>query len=218
MFLRREPLLLAPVRIVAPASPIVSLAEAKAHLRVDGTGDDARISAALDAAESWLDGWSGVLGRCCVSQTWRIVLPRLYGTVRLPFPQASDAEVTWIDTEGADRTVDPADYAIFADARGSFLEPVGAAQWPTSLADRRDAVRVTAVYGYGDPGDVPEAIRTAVKFRAQALFEMMRANPALKVDQVDGVGRREWDTSGSLIRSLETASDALISPFRSRSL
>jgi uncharacterized phiE125 gp8 family phage protein len=59
-----------PIRTVAPASTPVSLSEAKAHLRVTSSAEDAVIQMYLDAAVSYLDGWAGVLGRCMVTQTW----------------------------------------------------------------------------------------------------------------------------------------------------
>lgn len=59
------------IRVTPPATPIVALADAKAHLRVDHAHEDTLIQAYLDAATSWVDGFDGVLGRCVMEQTWR---------------------------------------------------------------------------------------------------------------------------------------------------
>lgn len=59
------------IRVTPPATPIVALADAKAHLRVDHAHEDALIQAYLDAATSWVDGFDGVLGRCVMPQTWQ---------------------------------------------------------------------------------------------------------------------------------------------------
>ena len=60
-----------PVLVTPPAETPVSRTEAKAHLRVDGTGDDDLIDGLIDAAVAHLDGYTGILGRCMVTQTWR---------------------------------------------------------------------------------------------------------------------------------------------------
>lgn len=61
-------------RIVAPSGPVVTLAEAKAHLRVDHDDDDGHITGCVLAAEGHLDGPFGTLGRCLVDQTWQASL------------------------------------------------------------------------------------------------------------------------------------------------
>ena len=58
------------MRVIAPAEPVVALADVKADLRVDHSDPDSVIQAQIDPATSQLDGYSGVLGRCLVSQTW----------------------------------------------------------------------------------------------------------------------------------------------------
>lgn len=82
-----------PVRTAAPADPVVSLQDLKAHLRVDSDDDDMLITAYQAAAVGWLDGYRGVLGRCIMPQTWAVTYDAP-GTYRLPFPgvQAVEAD------------------------------------------------------------------------------------------------------------------------------
>ena len=80
-----------PVLITPPAAQPVTLPEAKAHCRVDGSDDDALITGLIAAAVGHLDGWSGVLGRCIMPQTWRISAAA--GDVVLPMPDVTEATV-----------------------------------------------------------------------------------------------------------------------------
>jgi len=60
-----------PVRVTAPADRPVTLAEVKNHCRIDHSDDDTLVQSYIDAAVAHVEGWSGVLGRCLVTQTWR---------------------------------------------------------------------------------------------------------------------------------------------------
>lgn len=80
-----------PTLITPPVAMPVTLAEAKAHCRVDGSEDDAVLSALIAGATGHLDGWSGILGRCIMPQTWRVAAAA--GDVVLPFPDVTEATV-----------------------------------------------------------------------------------------------------------------------------
>jgi len=60
-----------PVLVTAPTAMPVSLTEAKAHLRVTSSDEDALITALIASATAYLDGWTGILGRCLMQQIWR---------------------------------------------------------------------------------------------------------------------------------------------------
>ena len=70
--------------VIPPVDAVVSLTEAKAHLRVSHDDEDAEIAAMVDAATAYLDGLDGVLGRALGQQTWRAVFQAGSCTDRLP--------------------------------------------------------------------------------------------------------------------------------------
>ena len=85
--------------ITPPVGPVVSLPELKAHLRVDGSDEDALIQSLETAAVAYLDGWGGVLGRAIKAQTWRWELDH-WGEFLLPLPDVSAVAVTYLDANG----------------------------------------------------------------------------------------------------------------------
>lgn len=158
--------MIAPSLITGPTEPPVSLAEAKAHLRVDFTDDDTLISALVDAATAHIDGHTGILARALVTQTWRQDFCDWPGdrVLRLPLaPVASVESVKYFDAANVETTVsESGNYALLEDARGPYIKFTSDFAAPALYDERDDRIRVTFVAGYGDPSDVPAAIRAAV--------------------------------------------------------
>ncbi|MBM3545282.1 MAG: hypothetical protein FJX44_12470 [Alphaproteobacteria bacterium] len=161
-----RPLMLEPVRITPPAGYPVTLAEAKDHLHVDDGDSNSRIAFLIAAATEKLDGWNGELGRCLITQTWRVDFDRFPCDPRLdlPFGPVQSVTVKYSAAENVEQTFDPAKYGLHEDALGPFLalaDTEGA--WPGTYA-RRDAVRITIVAGYGTADSVPEPIKQIILF------------------------------------------------------
>lgn len=183
-----------PIRTVAPASLPVTLAEAKAHCRVDSDDEDLLISALIDAATSHLDGWSGVLGRCIVSQTWRQDMGAFpVAEISLPFPDVTAVTIAYTDTAGASQTLAGANYHLTADGISAVVRLAEGASWPDTAA-RPDAVRVTMTAGFSE---VPAAIKVAILLHVGHLYE-----------------NREAVVTGTIVADLPMAHAALIAPFR----
>ena len=82
-----------PVIVTPPVDLPVSLDQAKDHCRVDHNEDDALIETLVAAATGHLDGWTGVLGRCLLPQTWKVSAEA--GDVVLPFPDVTAATAAY---------------------------------------------------------------------------------------------------------------------------
>lgn len=157
--------MLAPVRTVAPANPVVTLEAAKLHLRVDHSDDDGVITALVGAATDHLDGWGGILGRALVNQTWRQDFGGFYACekLRLPLvPVIAAPTVAYFDDDNVSQTLSDTVWQVLTDALGPYVALKPGQSWPT-VYSRPDAVSVTFVAGYGAEGTyVPEALRVAV--------------------------------------------------------
>ena len=185
-----------PVLITAPAAPPVSLQQAKAHLRVEHTSDDELIAALIDAATAHYDGWSGVLGRCLITQSWRQDFDGFARCLRLPlFPLASITSVTYDDAADAEQTVAAANYVLLDDGRGGYVRFVDDFAFPAVHAQEPN-VRVTYVAG---EATAPLAIGQAMLLLIGAWYE-----------------NRENAVIGTITSPLPqaVAADALIAPYR----
>lgn len=182
--------MLAPVLVTPPTADVVSIEEVRAHLRVDHSDDDAMIATLIKAAISHFDGYSGVLGRALVTQTWRQDLAGFYrtdGKIRLSVGPVQDiSSVKYYDGTNIQQTLADTVWGSFSDALGPYVALKPGESWP-SVYSRPDAVSVTYLAGYGDPEQVPEAIRLAIIFHVKQSY--------------DGI-----DLSGTI--------DALTGPFR----
>lgn len=148
-----------PVLTAAPASTPVSLAEAKAQCRVDHGDDDELITRLIAAATSLLDGWTGILGRCIFTQTWRQDFDRFSHCLRLPlFPVASISSVKYDDADDVEQTVTSTNYVLLVDELGAYVEFIDTYAFP-QIHHQRPAVRVAYVAGEAAP---PGAIRHAM--------------------------------------------------------
>lgn len=175
----------APVRTAPPSATPVSVAEAKAQCRVDHSDDDTLIEAMIAAATSELDGWSGALGRCLVTQTWSQAFDGFGAMLRLPLPAAEVSGITYVDANGTTQTLAADQYALQRDALGSFVEPAYNVTWP-SVRDQSASVTVTFTAG-SSAAEVPAAIKAAILLRVADLYhnreasvEGMAVNPTIR--------------------------------------
>ena len=143
--------------ITPPAAEPVLLADAKLHLRVDGTDEDTLITALIQAAR---EACEHELGRVLITQTWEMVLDAFPAGIRLPYPPCqSVVSVKYIDADGTLQTLSAPSYQLDSHSEPAWLVPAYGYTWP-STREEPNAVRVQFVAGFGDAGtDVPEVLR-----------------------------------------------------------
>lgn len=153
---------LRPVLVTPASAALMTLAEVKTHLRVDHTDDDTYIQTLINAAVSYLDGYTGRLGRAILEQTWRMDFDGFSTQLRLPVGDLmAVSSVTYYDANNAQQTLSANVYQVQTDGLGPYVALKTGQAWPSTYS-RLDAVRVTWTAGYGSAAaSVPVAIKHA---------------------------------------------------------
>ena len=152
---------------------VLTLADAKAHLRVDGSEEDALIASYVTAAIANLDGRDGWLGRALGEQAWELRLSSFCGnTIEVPLPPLIEVEtLSYYDTDNTLQTLPLADYDVIgAGGFGKARIVLKAGRsWP-GIASGDENIMVRFRAGY--PADnVPAPIVTAIKRMVADLYE-----------------------------------------------
>lgn len=176
------------IRISNPAAEPVTLAEAKAHLRVDSSDEDALISAMIAAARESAEHETG---RTVISTTWRLTLDQFPTSIQLPMPRVTGVTVIeYVDDAGVTQALAPAGYQLIADSEyEAWIEPAYGYGWPAVRA-QAEAVRVTYVAGWANAAAVPAAIKAWVLLAVGDMYanrERSGAKPAVAHGFVSGL-------------------------------
>lgn len=176
--------------IQAPAAEPLTAADAKAHLRVTTSSEDALITRLIAAARRHVEA---AVRRKLITQKWRVYFDYFPGqthswpgsvsgsTLYLPprrfdlvlpdvAPVASVDALKYIDASGVLQTLDPATYQLVAEQPARVALAYGQG-WPGGRGDR-DGVRVEVTSGYGADGTtVPEDILIAMLLTISHLYD-----------------------------------------------
>lgn len=142
--------------IDASVEPI-TLAQAKLHLRVDSSDEDALITALIKATRMAAEF---ALQRTLLQSTWRLTQDGFTEALRLQYPRViAVTALQYLDDAGVLQALDPADYTVDAISEPGYVVPASGKSWPTTAA-QVNAVTVTYTAGYGtDPAAVPEPVK-----------------------------------------------------------
>lgn len=166
--------------ITPPAIEPITLAEAKAHLRVDHSNDDTKINMLIRAARRHVDGPYGFLGRALVTQTWELVIDKFpTNELKIPLPPLqSVTSIHYDDSAGVQQLLASTEYTVDDVSEPGWVVPVTTG-WPTSLFEGINAVRVQFVAGYDATsdsppdlaGNIPDDIKAAMLLDIGNLYE-----------------------------------------------
>ena len=154
-------------RATGPAVEPLTVAEAKLHLRVDITDDDAYIGTLITAAREWVEAY---LDRTLIT-TQLILRAAEFPTEELelarpPMATAGTATAVVITYTLADTTTATLSTALYRVDRTTTpgnVAPVINGTWPSDVIEDANAVAVTYWAGYGPTSaSVPATIRHAM--------------------------------------------------------
>lgn len=187
--------------VTPPATPVVSKAEAKGHLRVLHDDDDTYIEALVATAAGLIDGADGWLGRALSEQMWEFRLDRFpcsdaYGrTGKLHIPLApliSVDSVEYTGSDGVDVALTGFRQLGLGSTQPAYLMPAVGNSWPSTLCEP-ESVRIAFTAGYEE---IPVGIKHAILLMVGHWYE-----------------NREDVSDGKLVE-LPLASKALLMPHR----
>jgi uncharacterized phiE125 gp8 family phage protein len=148
--------------ITAPATEPITLAEAKVHLRVTNTIEDALITALIVAARQWVENYSW---RPLITQTLQANydyndLINMYGTEFLinKFPVTSITSIKYIDQTGTEQTISSGDYDT------DLISPIARVKLASkpNTKDVMNALKIRFVAGYANAAAVPQIYKQAM--------------------------------------------------------
>lgn len=144
-----------------PAEEPVTVSEAKAHLRLDGSAEDILIASLILTSRLHVEA---ALGLALITQEWRLTLDRWPegGDVRFPLrPIQSITSVTVTAADGTPSVVPSENYVLDGQARRPRLVPRDGKWAAPGLP--ANGIEIQFAAGIGDDAeDVPRPIRHAV--------------------------------------------------------
>lgn len=178
--------------IVPPVSEPLTLADAKAHLRVLHDAEDAVIGGCIAAARAAAEAMTG---RAIIRQTLRHDTAGFPAVrwLRLAAPVDEVLSVTYVPAAGGDQ-VPWVPYAV--DHAAGLLGPLAGDRWPAA-ACQPGSVSVTYRAGWLDAASVPSDIRAALLMLTAHLYV-----------------QREPVNVGNIVNALPFGVEAMLTPWK----
>jgi uncharacterized phiE125 gp8 family phage protein len=154
-------------RVAGPAVEPLTVAEAKLHLRVDISEDDAFIGTLITAAREWVENY---LDRTLIT-TQLILRAAEFPTEELELARppmvasgtATAVVITYTLADTTTATLSTALYRVDRTSTPGNVAPIINGTWPSDVIEDANAVAVTYWAGYGPTSaSVPATIRHAM--------------------------------------------------------
>jgi uncharacterized phiE125 gp8 family phage protein len=155
-------------------SPAVTLAEAKGHLRIDGTEDDADVTRFIAAATQYVEAETRT---ALVMAEYRLTLDGFPAgrAIQLPRPPlVSVGVVRYRDTAGQDQILASTVYTVDDVTRPARIVLKPGQSWPATDGSA-NCVRIDYLAGHTTVDKVPALLKSAVLLMVGHLFENREA-------------------------------------------
>ncbi len=153
-----------------PAVEPVTLADAKAHLRVEHSADDDLIAALIAGARAHVEAHTR---RALIAQSWRLIRDEWPPDGRvavLPVPLVALSAARVYRFDGSTQTIDPAAFVADVASAPAVLSFNGGA--PPVPGRVIGGIELDVDVGYGEePADVPEPLRQAIRILIAHWYE-----------------------------------------------
>lgn len=152
--------------LAGPATEPLTLAEAKAWLRLDGDDEDALVGALIASARLHVES---VTSRALIAQIWRLLLDDWPDNFVVRLPVSPVLSLTTIAVHGSDGGSTAIDLDGIDVGRSELLLPAD-----HERPDKREyqGIAIDYVAGYGaDADDVPEPLKQALLLLVAFWFE-----------------------------------------------
>lgn len=169
---------MASIRLSGPAAEPVSVAEARAYLRVDNGDEDELIAALIVAAREQVEA---ATRRALIAQEWRLVLDEWPARGRVDVVPAPLASLDAARIFDADGTAQAIDLQHFVPDRSR--DQLAFLPWTLPKPGRaRAGIELDVTVGYGAaPDDVPEPLRQAMRLLLGHAYESRGVTGAASV-------------------------------------
>lgn len=177
----------APIQIEPPSIAALTLAEAKEHLRLDHTDEDALVTSLIAVAQAHLDGPDGVLSVVLTDSRWEETF-EVMGCESVSLYQQPVRSIHSISVDGA--ALSSENFSLNQKRSGTAVVSFSSPQ----------SGKVVVQYNAGaeDAASVPEPIKQAMRLHIGSLYEL-----------------RETEVIGTITSKLPHY-DILIGPYRRR--
>lgn len=156
-----------------PATEPITLSQIKLHSRISHADDDSWLTMAIIVARQYVEKTCEL---SLITQTRRMTFPQfpqnfltlqnfqpqpLYSYLKLAYgPTISITSVEYYDAANTLQTM--TGFQATLESNPCLIVPGVNQSWPSTMASRIDAVKVTFVAGFGDAEAVPAALKQAI--------------------------------------------------------